>query len=160
MGVLGLLLLVAGAGDGRVVILSPENSPPSALKRITLRVETAEGPVLMRIWHRRARGVRILLKPGRKDLPPEETPDVASQPFRTMLKVRPGQWVLTLAEASRVELELFDVTGRRVTRFQTRLERGEHHLKLQDVPPATYFYRLKAGSHIWKGRMVILEGGR
>jgi len=156
MGVLGLLLLVVGAGEGRVMILPPDNSPSDTFKRITLQVETVEGPVLMRIWHGRAEGVGVLLKRSSA----VETPDVASGPPETSLKIRPGQWVLTLAEEARVDLELYDAAGRRVARFQTRLGKGEHRLILRDVPPGVYAYRLKAGSRFWKGRMVFLEGGR
>jgi hypothetical protein len=66
----------------------------------------------------------------------------------------------SLSKASKVKLDVFDVTGRRVTTLINQtVQLGEHQAVLDGsgVPSGIYFARLQAGSYIKTQKMVLLK---
>jgi flagellar hook assembly protein FlgD len=65
----------------------------------------------------------------------------------------------------KVELEIFDVSGRRVVTLVNRVESGANHEVLwngkntagQDVASGVYFYKLKADNQEAVKKMVLLK---
>lgn len=72
-----------------------------------------------------------------------------------------GALVFTLPEAAVVDVELYDVSGRRVRTLARaqRFEAGPHRLQW-DAPalvPGLYFYDVRMGAHRSRGKWVVIE---
>jgi len=95
---------------------------------------------------------------------PKSTPDPSStivldqnfpNPFNAATIIR-----FHLPIAGIVELKLYDVSGREVSRISNGFfEAGEHHITLNmtDVPSGVYFYRIKAGNFVQMKKCVVLR---
>jgi hypothetical protein len=85
---------------------------------------------------------------------------VSPNPFRSVTRLS-----FSLSKSSGVELDVYDVCGRKVTTLLTgRLEAGKHDaewdckdLQGRPVGSGIYFYRLRAGEHVTEGKMVLLR---
>lgn len=67
---------------------------------------------------------------------------------------------VTLGAPASVEIEIYDVLGRRVARSDEghrSLGRHEIMLDVRDLPAGTYLYRLTAGKHTHAGTMSVLR---
>jgi hypothetical protein len=63
-----------------------------------------------------------------------------------------------LAEAAVVRLEVYDLTGRKVsTLVDTKLPAGEYKLEVADFEPGVYVYKLEAGTYSAVRKMIIIE---